>query len=97
MGFADARAEDAMSSVIDFYERAYAWISAAPVPLLIVLSCILLVTVPAAVNAVFAATLAVIRGGLQLFGRSARATSARHLRHPGPQLISLILLLSWAS
>jgi hypothetical protein len=86
-----------MSSLVDFYARVYAWISTAPVPLLVVLTCILLVTVPAAVNAIFAAILALIRSGLRLLGHGVRATRTGPFRHPASQLISLILLLSWAS
>jgi len=88
-----------MSSVLDFYLRVYAWISSAPVPLLVILGCILLITVPAAANALVAVVLALIRGGLRLCGRGQRANHMRShlLRHPASQLISLILLLSWAS
>jgi membrane-bound ClpP family serine protease len=86
-----------MSSLVDFYARVYAWISTAPVPLLVVLTCILLVTVPAAVNAVVAGVVGLIRGLLRLFGHDARAGRTGPFRHPASQLISLILLLSWAS
>jgi hypothetical protein len=87
-----------MSSLLEFYWRAYAWISSAPLPLLVLLGGILLVTVPAAANALFAAALAVIRSGLRLFRRDGPARLLhRPLRHTTTQLISLILLLSWAS
>ena len=87
-----------MSSVFDFYWRVYGWISSAPLPLLVVLTVILLVTVPAAANALVAAALAVVRAGLRLVSRGG-PTSPWHppLRHTTAQLISLILLLSWAS
>jgi hypothetical protein len=88
-----------MSSVLDFYLRVYAWISSAPVPLLVILACILLITVPAAANALVAVVLALIRSGLRLFGRGHRATRlpSHSFRHPATQFISLVLLLSWAS
>lgn len=86
-----------MGSVVDFYGRVYAWISSAPLPLLVVLTVILLVTVPAAANAIVAAALALIRHGFRLIGRDTSATRLRTHRHIVSQLISLILLLSWAS
>ena len=88
-----------MGSVVDFYGRVYAWISSAPLPLLVVLTVILLVTVPAAANAIVAAALALIRHGFRLIGRGTGAARLRTstVRHTGSQLISLILLLSWAS
>ena len=88
-----------MSSVLDFYLRVYAWISSAPGPLLVILGCILLITVPAAANALVAVVLALIRSGLRLFGRGQPATRLRshHFRHPASQFISLVLLLIWAS
>ena len=89
-----------MSSVLDFYWRVYAWISSAPVPLVVVLTAILLVTVPAAANAIVAGVLGLIRGTVRLFGRDHRAGRLRPhsaFRHAASQLISLILLLSWAS
>jgi len=87
-----------MSSVLDFYFRVYAWISSAPVPLLVVLTVILLVTVPAAANAIVAAAVGLIRGGLRLLGRGRGArVPTRTFRHAASQLVSLLLLLSWAS
>ena len=88
-----------MGSVVDFYGRVYAWISSAPLPLLVVLTVILVVTVPAAANAIVAAALALIRHGFRLIGRGTGGARLRTpiVRHTGSQLISLILLLSWAS
>ena len=88
-----------MGSVVDFYARAYAWISSAPLPLLVVLTVILLVTVPAAANAIVGAALALIRHGFRLIGRDTSAALLRRptVRHTASQIISLILLLSWAS
>ena len=86
-----------MGSVVDFYGRVYAWISSAPLPLLVVLTVILLVTVPAAANAIVAAALALIRHGFRLIGRDTSAARLRTHSHTVSQLISLILLLSWAS
>jgi hypothetical protein len=87
-----------MSSVFDFYWRVYAWISSAPLPLLVVLTVILLVTVPAATNALVAAALAIIRGGVRLLRRGGHPRQlSSPLRHTPSQLVSLILLLSWAS
>jgi hypothetical protein len=90
-----------MSSVLDSYWRVYAWMSSAPVPLVVVLTAILLVTVPAAANAIVAAVLALIRSGVRLLGRDNRARRGLRphsaFRHAASQLISLILLLSWAS
>jgi hypothetical protein len=86
-----------MSSLLAFYARIYAWISTAPVPLLVVLTCILLVTVPAAVNVVVGGVVGLVRGVLRLFGHDVRTHRTGPFRHPAYQLISLILLLSWAS
>jgi len=88
-----------MGSVLDFYGRVYAWISSAPLPLLVVLTAILLVTVPAAANAIVAAALALIRSGFRLLGQDKRAARLRthSVRHTVSQLISLVLLLAWAS
>jgi hypothetical protein len=87
-----------MSSVFDFYWRVYAWISSAPLPLLVVLTVILLVTVPVATNALVAAALGIIRGGVRLLRRGGHPRQlSSPLRHTPSQLVSLILLLSWAS
>ena len=87
-----------MSAVIEFYLRVYGWISSAPLPLLVVLAVILLVTVPSAANAVFAAALGLIRATFGLLGRADRASHLPHpFRHTASQLVSLVLLLSWAS
>jgi hypothetical protein len=86
-----------MSSLLEFYWRAYAWISSAPLPLIILLGAILLITVPAAANALLATVLGILRGGLRLIVRGPARHLHRPLRHTTAQLISLILLLSWAS
>jgi len=87
-----------MSAVLDFYLRIYGWISSAPMPLLIVLAVILLVTVPIAANAVFAAALALIRAAFRGLGRGGHSRRAPHsFRHTAAQFVSLVLLLSWAS
>jgi hypothetical protein len=86
-----------MSSLLEFYWRAYAWISSAPLPLLVVLAAILLVTVPAAANAILATVLGIFRAGLRLIIDGSAWHLHRPLRHTTAQLISLILLLSWAS
>jgi hypothetical protein len=87
-----------MTAVLDFYLRIYGWISSAPLPLLAVLAVILLVTVPIAANALFAAAVALIRAAFRLFRRAGRARRTPHpFRHTTAQLVSLILLLSWAS
>lgn len=87
-----------MSAVFDFYLRVYAWISSAPLPLLVVLAVILLVTVPIAANAVFVVALTVIRATFRLRGRADRASRMPYpFRHTAAQFVSLVLLLSWAS
>ncbi len=87
-----------MTAVLDFYLRIYGWISSAPLPLLVVLAVILLVTVPIAANAVFAAAVALIRAAFRVFGRAGRARRLPDpFRHTTSQLVSLVLLLSWAS
>ena len=86
-----------MSAVLDFYLRVYGWISSAPLPLLVVLAAILLVTVPIAVNAVFAAALALVRAALRLLGARHARRLPSPVRHTASQFVSLVLLLSWAS
>ncbi len=87
-----------MSAVLDFYLRVYGWISSAPLPLLVVLAVILLVTVPIAANAVFVAALAIVRATFRLLGRADRASRLPYpFRHTASQFVSLVLLLSWAS
>jgi hypothetical protein len=56
------------------------------------------VTVPVATNALVAAALAIIRGGVRLLRRGGHPRQlSSPLRHTPSQLVSLILLLSWAS
>lgn len=87
-----------MSAFFDFYLRLYGWMSSAPLSLLVLLGLILLITVPAAANAVISALLWVARVGLRL---TRPARTSKHvpvaLRHPLAQFVSLVLLLSWAS
>ena len=87
-----------MSAVLDFYLRVYGWISSAPLPLLVVLAAILLVTVPIAANALFAAALALTRAGFRTLRRGGHTRRLPDpFRHTASQLVSLVLLLSWAS
>ena len=87
-----------MNALIDFYFRAYGWISSAPLPLLVVLTVILMVTVPVAANAIIATALTLMRGLFRLAGRAGGAEQPlHHFRHVASQLIGLLLLLSWAS
>jgi hypothetical protein len=87
-----------MSAFLDFYLRLYGWMHSAPLSLLVLLGMILLITVPAAANAVISALLWVARVGLRIT-RPARTSEhmPAALRHPMAQFVSLVLLLSWAS
>jgi hypothetical protein len=88
-----------MHVILDFLMRVYAWIWTAPLSLLCVLATILLITIPAALNVLFAGVLGVVRGTFRLlFGRvraaRVRVATFRSLK-PAIQLLSLALLLSW--